>query len=333
MRVGRFLQFLSAIFLLGFEARCADVSYYAIVKSQQYLQTNSAAAFLPTTNAWVFDALVVASHTNAEAGATVQLPYSGVFQTLLLQPDKTDLLFEQKFNDGPTLDYYYPAGNGLFPPIYSVTMTGNNDGSQTANLSFDTKTYPQVPTFGDFDAAQSIDSTTAFTLQWNLSQGQTSDVVQVTIVGSASNLVFSSPAPFSNNALNGLSNSIVIPANSLPAGSQFQAHLSVGRPVGENTSSYPGATGVAVLGIDIQFPIITRPAPTRPLLTLLSARPAPPRLKFTGETNRYYHVQYSTNFLSWQELLVTNSPTGTGTVVDSTSPVPGRRFYRIQVGP
>jgi hypothetical protein len=332
MRVCRILQFLSATLMLGYEAHGADVSYYAIIKSQQYLQTNSAGAFLPATNAWVFDALVVASRTNAEAGATIQLPYSGAFQTLLLQSNKTELLFEQKFDDGSTLDYYYPAG-GFFPPIYSVTMTGNNDGSQTANLSFETKVYPQVPTFGNFDAAQSIDSTTAFTLQWNLSQGQTSDVVQVTVVGPATNVVFSSPAPFSTNGLNGLSNSIIIPAYSLPAGSRLQAHLSVGRPVGANTSGYPGATGVAVLGIDIQFPMITRPAPARPSLTMVSAKPAPVRLNFVGETNRNYHVQYTTNFVSWQELLATNSSTGTGTVIDSTSPVPRERFYRIQVGP
>ena len=332
MRVGRILKFLSVTLMLGCEARCADVSYYTIIKSQQYFQTNSTAAFLPHTNAWVFDALVVASRTNAETGAMVQLPYGGAFQTLLLQSDRTDLLFEQRFDDSNTLDYYYPAG-GFIPPVYSVTMTGNNDGSQTANLSFETKVYPQVPTFGNFDAAQSIDSTTAFPLQWNLSQGQTSDVVQVTVVGPATNLVFSSPAPFSSNALNGFSNSIVIPPYSLPTGTQLQAHLSVGRPVGENTSSYPGATGVAVLGIDIQFPMITRPAPARPSLTMLSAKPAPPRLKFVGEPNRNYHVQFTTNFVAWQELVVTNSPTGTGTVIDSTSPVPRERFYRIQVGP
>lgn len=327
-----------AIFLVVFalsQASGADVSYYALIKSQQWLQTNSAGAILPATNAWAFDALVVANLTNGVTNATIQGQYPSPLETLVLQSNRLELLFEQRFDTQSAMDGLFPNGP-IIGTGFTVTMFGTNDGVRTGTLSFPSGSfnqYPSSPTLANFTAAQSVDSTTDFTFLWNFSGGKTSDVVQVTVVGTAGSLLFSSPAPFSTNALTGLSNSIVIPAYTLPAGSNLQAHLSVGRPVGANTSSYPGATGIAVLGIDIQFPLVTRPDPVHPRLTVLSTKPAPPRLQFTGETNRNYHLQFTTNFVSWQDLLVTNSPTGTGTVTDTSSPIPGKRFYRIKVGP
>ena len=338
MRFSRFLQLVCAVFLLSLQARGADASYYAIIKSQQYLETNSAAGpLLKSTGAWVFDALVVASQSNAVTSATVQAPYGGPTQALLLQSNRTDLLFEQRFDSQQDLETAYTTGS-LFIAPYPMTIYGANDGVQSGTLGFGAggisgQYPPNVPALGNFDAAQSIDSTTAFTLTFNLYGGQTSDVVQVTVIGPATNFVFSSPPPFSSNALNGFSSSCLIPANALPAGTTLEAHLSLGRPVGEDTSSYPGATGVAVMGIDIQFPLLTRPAPAPPRITMLSINPAPPRIQFAGETNRNYHIQYTSDLDSWTDLVVTNSPTGTGTVVDDTAPAFGKRFYRIHVGP
>lgn len=158
-------------------------------------------------------------------------------------------------------------------------------------------------------------------------------MVQVTVSDAASNTVFASPAPFTAHALTGTSNSVVIPRYALLPGTNLTAHLSVARPAGVNTNSYPGAVGVAVLGMDVRFPLVTRRTPAPPRLSMVSTNTKPFRLQFTGETNRNYHLQATTNFISWQDLLVTNSPTGAVTFTDSGSVGLGKRFYRIQVGP
>jgi hypothetical protein len=337
MRARSFLQLVGAIFLPALPACGADVSYYAIIESQQFVQSSAAAPTLPATNAYRFDALVVASNTNSVTNATVLPPPSAPVRTLLPQPGGMELLFEERFDTLSELESAYTLGVLLDVPIYTVTMYGAKDGVRTGTLAFGTDgivgSFPSTPQVNNFVAAQSVDTTAALTLLWTFSGGMTSDVVQVTVLGAASNTVFSSPSPLATNALHGTSNAFVIPPLALAAGTNFQAHLSVGRPVGVNTNSYPGALGVALLGMDVEFPLVTRPPPVHPRLTVLSVKPTPPRLQFFGETNRNYHFQFTTNLISWQDFLVTNSPTGTGIVADTTSTGLGRRFYRIQVGP
>jgi hypothetical protein len=317
----------------------ADVYYYGMIKSQQFVQTNTATPVLPATNALVFNAFVVATTNNLVTNATVKPPFttSTPMRTLPRQPGGASLQFEEHFNTLQALDAAYPTGSTLNVPTYSLMMYGIHDGARAAGLGFGIAgipgSYPATPQISNFNAAQSIDTTTAFKLLWSLVNGQTSYVVQVTISDAASNTLFASPAPFTTNALTGISNSLVIPAYTLPAGTNLTAHLSVARPAGVNTNDYPGAVGVSGLAMDVRFPLVTRRAPMLPRLSTISTNTKPFRLQFNGETNRSYHIQGTTNFISWQDLLVTNSPTGTGNFIDPGSAGLGRRFYRIQVGP
>ena len=57
------------------------------------------------------------------------------------------------------------------------------------------------------------------------------------------------------------------------------------------------------------------------------------QLAFTGESNRFYHLQATTNWVTWLELFVTNLPGAYGTFIDTQAVALGNRFYRIQVGP
>ncbi len=181
-------------------------------------------------------------------------------------------------------------------------------------------------------AAQQIDNRTNFTLTWNSLNGSSLDVVQLLITDAATNLVFASPVPFSSNALNGTSLSVVIPAYVLPAGSRFSGHLTIGKPGLPNTTSYSGATGLGVLARDTEFPLATLP-PAAPRLDVLSPGVAPVVLGFTGESNRNYQLQGSVNLSNWLDLQLTNSPTGSGVFTDNSSGNFIHRFYRIKVLP
>jgi hypothetical protein len=215
-----------------------------------------------------------------------------------------------------------------------VTLGTINDGSRTANLGFTVFGFPigspPTPNITSFAAAQSIDTTAPFQLSWNLSGGNSLDIVQLVITDAGSNVIyFASPAPFSSNALSGASTSILIPPETFPPGSNFIGHLSVARPGLPNTNSYPGAIGVPAVLKDTEFPLVTRPAPPQPVLEILSHPFF--QLRCTGESNRNYHVQATPDLVTWADVLVTNSPSFTYT--DTNSLALPQRFFRVRVGP
>ena len=82
---------------------------------------------------------------------------------------------------------------------------------------------------------------------------------------------------------------------------------------------------------DTEFPLVTHPAPVPPRLTVISADSAPFQLRYTGESNRIYHLQGTEDFVTWTDLLVTNLATAVYT--DLRSDLFSWRFYRVQVGP
>jgi hypothetical protein len=209
-----------------------------------------------------------------------------------------------------------------------------NDGTRGGNLSFlpvlVAGGYPATPEVTNLLAAQSVDTTRDFALKWASLNGSTFDIVQVLVLDGASNVVFASPAPFQANALNGTSNSVVIPAFTLPPGLDLMGHLAIARP-GLPNSDY--ALGVIGLAKDTAFPLRTRLAPVPPRLEVRPAVSGLFRLRLIGEADRNYHLQGTTNFHSWADLLATNPPTGEVEFIDAQSPTQPRRFYRAQVGP
>ena len=309
--------------------RAGDVSYYGIIKSQRFQQTNSTPPTALASNAFGFSAFVFASTNFAVTNATVTAPAPSPTPTRTLVPDSggTGLLFDETFNTQSALDTAYPSGS--FGTYYSFTVYATNDGVRSCTASFFGASAPPVPQVSNFAAAQQIDTRTNFTLTWNPLNGSSFDIVQVLVLGAASTAVFSSPAPFSSNALNGASTSVVIPAYALPPGSRLTGHLSIAKPA-LPSSSYPGATGIGALAKDTEFPLVTLP-PAPPLLTVLSRNANPFVIGFTGESNRNYRLQGSTNLSTWLDLQLTNSPTGSGAITDSTSLTFTQRFYRIQV--
>ena len=334
MRFVSFKSLAAAGMLLAIPASAVDVSLFGVLKSKGFLQADTSPPVALASNGWAFQSFVFANTSNAVTNATVQAG-GGTVQTLDLKPGGTNLLFVQIFNSQQEMEAVYPTGT--FPlTTYTMTIYAVHDGTNSTGLTFGALfagSYPPTPQVVNFDAAQDVDSTTDFTLTWNLAGGQSSDIVEVTVADAASNAVYASLPPGAPHALTGISNAVAIPGNLLPPGQTLTAHLIVGRPVGGNTNNAVNATGAAVLAADVQFPMVTRPAPLPPQLTILSGRSFPFRLQFTGETNRNYHIQYATNLTAWQDLLVTNPVATSGSYTDPASTNTGRRFYRIKVGP
>jgi hypothetical protein len=311
----------------------ADVSDYGVVKSIQYQQTNDLAPAPLATNAYVFNAFVVASTNNVVTNATVKVGTNAPVP--LTTTNTVYWLFQDPFNSQAALDNAYPAGSVFSPVNYTLTMSTTNDGIRSGSVNFFllilAVSYPTTPQLTKLAAAQTIDTTRDFSLAWDSLGGSTIAVVQLTILDAASNVVFASPAPFQAGALNGTSTGYVIPAYNLPAGTNLQGHLTIGNPGTPNTNSYPGATGVAALAKDTQFPLATRPAPRAPLLSL-RAQASQAVVQLSGESNRLYELFASSNLLNWSTLYTTDCPTAGFTYTDPQPATNPARFYRAKVG-
>jgi hypothetical protein len=243
------------------------------------------------------------------------------------------LQYNEVFQSQASLDAAYPSSTSLFSPsVYNLTMHTLHDGVKTGNASYFLGGTPATPQVSNLAAGQNVDTTTGLTLQWT-AMGGVIGIVELLILDSGSNVVFESAAPFSPGALDQNSSSYTLPPNVLPTGTNLTGHLIFAQPgLSPDTNSYPGATGIAAIARDTAFPLLTRPAPVRPRLQIASSS-APWMVRFTGETNRNYHLQGATNVsgAAWADLLVTNAAIGSFT--DTQSVTLPRRFYRVQVGP
>lgn len=311
----------------------ADVSYYGVIKSIQYQQTNDLAPAPLATNGYAFNAFAVASTNNVVTNATVRVGSNSPIP--LTSTNTVFWQYANAFDSQAALDAAYPAGSVFSPVSYTLTMSTTNDGVRSGSVNFFLiivpVSYPTTPQLTNLAAAQTIDSTRNFQLTWDSLGGSTLAVVQLTVLDSSSNVVFASPAPFQPGALNGTSTGYVIPAHSLPAGTNLQGHLTIANPAAPNTNSYPGATGIAALAKDTQFPVATRPAPAAPLLSVqvLASQAV---VQLNGESNRLYNLLMSSNLLNWSTLYTTDCAS-TGFIYTDPQPATNAtRFYRAKVG-
>lgn len=321
-------------------APAADAAFYGIIKLRQFTQEPGGNPVPASSNAYSFQAFVVASNSFAVTNATVSFKPANtpVIKTLALETNGVALRFEERFGSQTALDAAYPSGTTFSPKIYTNTMFTVNDGMRRGNLSFFINILgfniaipaPGTPAVSNLVAAQAIDSTLDFRLRWN-TLGTDLTLLQFVVLDGGSNAVFATPLPLQPGALNGYSNAVVIPAHALPAGTNFVAHLTVASPGLPNTNAYAGTFGIAALARDLEFPLVTRPL-SAPVLRIEPPVAGHFQLRLIGDTNRLYRIEATENFLAWTNLLITNSASGDFLFTDPTTPPPLRRFYRGTVG-
>lgn len=330
---------MSRIFLLGLllslgvaRTWALDVSYLGVIKSIRYEQTSGGLTVL-ASNGYTFTAF--AYSTNGQVtNITVKPPNSTPTRSLAADTNRLVWQFEEQFHTVAALDAAYPSSSSLNPFAtfsYVMNVGGINDGLRSATPKFVTLGgSPGLPQITNYAAAQAIDTTGDFTLRF-FPSGGAFDLVQLTILNAASNAVFATPLPFTDGAVSGTASEVLIPANVLPPGQTLTGYLTFARPHLPDTNSYPGVVAVPAIARDTEFPLVTRPAPPRPVLV---AQPGLPfRLTFTGETNRLYRLQATTNWTAWETLQTTNLTTPQATFTDPASVGLPRRFYRLQIGP
>ncbi len=246
----------------------SDVRLYVVVKGQALIQFNAGAPVLQAGTPYLFTAFADLAADGAMTAATVQALPGGAVQTL--NPETTSFFFEDAFTGLSALNAAYPNGD------FRLVMDTVHDGQKSVTLRVSGDAYPSHPRISNFDAAQAVDPSKAFTLRWDaFSGGTASDFVQVALQDDTGREAFRTPDAALAGALTGQATSVLIPAFALPPGKNFTGRLHFVRIQRLDTTTYPGATGAAGYFKETEFTLATIPGgPDTLPPTLLSSNPA-----------------------------------------------------------
>ncbi|MCX6924290.1 MAG: Ig-like domain-containing protein [Verrucomicrobia bacterium] len=216
----------------------ADVSGFGALKGEKYSQSDAATPSETFVFYWMYS-YVQMTTANSVTEATMQPPGGsplplGVQDAQLLQLDVPGALTLADMNAA------YPNGN------YIVAMTTAHDGQRNMTLSLVGDSYPNTPTFLNFTTLEAVNPAAAYTLSWAaFTGGAANDFIRVRVVDADEVEVFSTPAFGAVGALTGTATSVVLPANTLAPESSFYVTLTFIKVTARDTTTYPGATGLA----------------------------------------------------------------------------------------
>ena len=342
------LSFLAAWTLLVCAAGAADVMYYELFKGQMFAQSGTNSPILATNGPYMFQVFVdplgyPSYYSGYVSSPMIQTP-AGVNHALTLNAQKiggvfaTNFMFMDAAATQSALDAAYDAGT------YTLHYVGTHDGTSSIVLSLDADDFPPAaPCVSNLVAAQSINSSADFTLRFAAwVSAHTNDFVQLTILDSTSNVVFSTPsllALYPQRPLAATNTSIVISNGMLAAGRNYTATLAFMAVKTNHLSALPyfaaGFCSQTAFTLGTQTPIQTNSLPppaspaslTNTLLTLTITNGSGPFADtgayqiFTDESATNYDVLgnagggFDTGGYLYAQ---TGTNTGTITFTDST---------------
>ena len=117
---------------------------------------------------------------------------------------------------------------------------------------------PPAPTLLNYAGAQTINPSNNFTLQWGpFAGGNANDFIHVRIDSTTGTVFRTAFAPSLPGALNGFSNSVVIPSNTLPAGRALSGRIIFSKVAPTNVPAYPAVTGALIYYTQTEFFLTT----------------------------------------------------------------------------
>lgn len=297
-----------------------DVKRLGVVKGASYRQIGAGTPVL-------VDGTPYALRVFADAGdggvpsASVKLP-NGTIQPFTSSDGDFGIL--ALYSSVAGLDAAYPAGS------YTVTLNTAHNGTQVVTLPLPSSAFPNAPQLLNFAAAQAVDPTLAFQVNWNsFLGGGTNDFIQLQInTVSTGDTVFQTPQPGESGALNGTSTSATTPANALSPGETYQANLLFARILGKSTS-YALAFSAYFSQTDVS--LVTIGNAVAPTLTVTQTGPSQWHLHANGSPGQNHLIESTTSLLPpylWQPMVNFN---GSSTGFDFTDGIlHTQNFYRVR---
>jgi len=299
-----------------------------VAKAETFLQTNSAPVALGHFLGLAEMDLrgIVTARRLSVSG-----PFGGPVAAELDHGDAFTL--QAQFALKSDLDAFFPNGR------YTNEIDAVHDGTKTLVLDTGQDAYPVTPTVQNLSVLGAVDSSLALNLQWDaFAGGTTNDFITLEIQNDQGRTVYETPGPLEAGFLDGTATSLSIPAHTLAPGRNYECLLTFGRVVDSDSATYPGVKAIAAFGRVTRFFLTTTGTPIVPTLEAIGLSNDQFRLRVHGEFRRTYSVQSTRDFLSWQDVISSNtdavSTNGMGTVevTDFGSPGSDYRFYRAIEG-
>lgn len=231
-----------------------DVGIFGVIKEQTFVQESDKIAKLiePDQNnaPIVFNVFMDLNSGGSISSATVTPP---VGATVSLQSSGGSYEFSYAAAHLLDLNVNYPNGT------YTVDIITTHNGTIQQTLTLNGDTYPNVPRVSNFGAAQAITAAASFNLTWDAFTGGTaSDFIQVSVLDDNGNELWSSGSP--GSGLDGTATQVTIPANTLVAGTRYQAEIMFAKIV--DFADLSGTTKVAAYTKRTRLKIGTSGTPT-----------------------------------------------------------------------
>lgn len=191
--------------------------FYTVSKNLQYLQSSAADPVVSSGAAGIFGIAVQGPSAGpAVTNGSITFP-DGTSKALVLQTGAYRLT--ETYTGEAALETARPPGN--------YTLRFNQAGQPERVIPLAMPATPAiVPKIANYAAAQAIDATRDFTLQWNAySPLPTGAIVRVVIIDEFGNRIFLAPNPCVPRTLDPAATSIVIPANYLRPGFNYNGLL------------------------------------------------------------------------------------------------------------
>lgn len=298
---------------------------FLIGRADLYSQTGNAQPTADTVEPYIYLANTTLASNRTTTGITLTFPGGGVSNLVQDISAPEHWVFGGFMTNEATLETNFPPGNYTF----TVNAAASNE---TKVVAFPASlVQPGAPHLVNLLAAQTVDSTQPFTLQWDQFAGGTA----TDYIAAGLGTTWQSPSIGSSNALNGTALSVTIPAGTLAPGTTYNA--SVG--FSHNVLATNGTETTYVYRASItQFVLTTKPATVTPAPVITNPLWSGGVFGFdllttAGQT---VTVVYTTNagdsLTNWPILLTTNSP---GTQIHISDPASGSSpalFYRARNG-
>ncbi len=304
----------------------ADARTFELLKMELYGQVSTNPPAVLANNGFLFHAQVTASASNGVLSAALAIPPAA--STDLAAGSSTRYEYEVKFDSLNQLDSSYPTGS------YTFAITGAAQGARNLTLLLPPDQYLPAPRFAASAQAQRIDPAHDFLLQWMPVAGAaSSDFIHLQIEDAAGVKVFETADPGKPKALAGTRTSAIIPAYTLSPGTLYTAKLLFIKVTTLDTTSYPGALGIAGFGRETHLEIATAGGTVSPP-RLTNPHLGAQGFSFTlnGAPAQSYAIDVSTNLLNWSMVGAATTSAGGETLFTDTNQAPlGARFYRARV--
>ena len=289
------------------------VTYNQFSTGTPTLDTNYPYAFIGTTT-------LASNRTATNITLTMPTTYVSNLATTSFRPEFYSLSYYN--TNQATFDGLYPSGTYTF----TIKSTASNQ-VVTVNLS-PSMAQPGAPHTTSFTAAQSVDASQPFTISWDpFTGGGSTDYVGVA-VGE-----WRSPDPGAAGALNGLSTSVQVPANTLQPSSNYDAYISFYHVIATSNATY--ATTASKFTAT-RFNVATIGPASRPVLSNWVKNAGSFAFDVAFSAGQTVTVVSSTNVAAalaqWPVLLTTNAPGTKFRVTDPRASTNKSLYYRARNG-